>query len=284
MRFRLPLLFIVLLAASTHSEAIVIRDSVGDSGAVALGALPAYDSVGKLDRSGDITSGVLIDPLFVLTAKHVVPGGAAANAFTFTIGGFDYTSAGYSLSGTDDLAIIQLALPVTNVTPALVYTGSAEVGKLATLVGFGQGGVGTTGASGARGTKRGATNTISATTDPNLYTTGRWLYSDFDSGSPFDSYFSPFTQTADEGLIAPGDSGGGTFATIDSLNYLIGIHSSVWFYGSTNSNPYDYGDISGDVRVSTASSFIQSVVPEPSGIACLALGLAVLGARRHRKR
>ena len=294
MRFRLPLLFIVILAAAPHSEAIVIRDDVGDSGAQALAALPAYDSVGMLNRFGDITSGVLINPLLVLTAKHLVvpdePAGPPApdnvfrptSSFIFTIGGFDYTSAGYTKSGVDDLAIIQLALPVTNVTPALLYTGSAEVGKLATMVGFGQGGVGTTGGSGARGTKRAATNVI------DYADITRVLYSDFDNPDGLENTLlttygipSSATPTTSEGVIAWGDSGGGTFATISSLNYLIGIHYGVSF--DEDGINYNYGDINVDTRVSTASSFIQSVVPEPSSIACLALGLAVLGARRNRK-
>jgi len=287
-----PLLYTFLLAAAPFAQAITIRDDVGSSGAVTLGASLLYASVGKLNRSGDITSGVLIAPQFLLTARHVVVGdeppgpGApddvfrATSSFIFTIGGTDYTSAGYTKSGVDDLAIIQLTTPVVGVTPAVLYTGSSEVGQEATMVGFGEGGLGTTGADGVRGTKRAATNLISSTSDPLLSTTGRWLFSDFDSGNPFDSYFSPDTMTANEGLIAPGDSGGGTFATISSVSYLIGIHSSVWMDGDAFS--FNYGDVGGDVRVSTAMPFIQSVVPEPSSIACLALGLAVLGARRKR--
>jgi len=291
MHFRHPLLLTILLAAAPLSQAITIRDDVGDDGAPGstppLGALElaaeaAYASVGKLNRSGDITSGVLIDPYFVLTAAHVVLN-APANGFIFTIGNFDYTSAGYTASGVDDLAIIQLASPVLNVTPALLYTGSAEVGQLATLVGFGEGGLGSTGATTARGTKRAATNLISATQDVGLgTTTGRMLLYDFDSGIPQHSYFSPFTQTSQEGMIAAGDSGGGTFATINSLSYLIGIHAGVWSDG--DGFAADYGDAGGDVRVSTASPFIQSVVPEPSSIACLGSGLALLGMRRNRKR
>ena len=87
--------------------------------------------------------------------------------------------------------------------------------------------------------------------------------------------------TSSEGLIAPGDSGGGTFATIDSQLYLIGIHAGVSFEGGGPS--FNYGDLSADTRVSTAMPFIQSVVPEPTSLACLALGLAVLGARRNRQ-
>lgn len=294
MNVRFPLLCTFLFAAAPFAQAITIRDDVGSGGAVTLGASLLYASVGKLNWSGDITSGVLIAPQFVLTARHVVVGDEAppssapngvfraTSSFIFTIGGLDYTSAGYTKSGADDLAIIQLSAPVVGVTPAVLYTGSSEVGQLATMVGFGEGGVGTTGADGVRGTKRAATNFISSTSDPVLDTSGRWLFSDFDSGLPVDSYFSPFTQTANEGMIAPGDSGGGTFATISSVNYLIGIHSGVWTDGDGIS--FNYGDVGGDVRVSssTVQSFIQSVVPEPSSIACLAMGLAVLGARRKR--
>lgn len=284
MRSHFGLLSIIVLAAAPHSEAIVIRDDVGDSGAMALGASAAYDSVGMLNRAGDITSGVLIDPMFVLTAAHVIPSGAAANAFTFTVGGNNYTSAGYTLSVTDDLAIIQLAAPVPNVTPALLYAGSSEVGELATMVGFGLGGVGTTGGTGVRGTKRAATNIID-------YADSTSLDSDFDNPNGLENtllttYSIPSSPlpTANEGVIALGDSGGGTFVTISSQTYLVGIHHGVAFDGDGIN--YNYGDISDDVRVSsvTAQSFIQSVVPEPSSIACLALGLAVLGARRSRKR
>ena len=293
MQLRRPLLFIVLLAAAPCSKAITIRDNVESSGAEALGTSLLYASVGKLDRSGDITSGVLIAPQFVLTARHLVVGDEtpassapndvfrATSSFIFTIGGTNYTSLGYTKSGADDLAIIQLTIPVVGVTPAVLYTGSSEVGQEATMVGFGEGGVGTTGADGVRGTKRAATNTI------DFAGLDRILYSDFDNPNGLENTLltvygipSSAAPTTSEGLIAPGDSGGGTFATISSVNYLIGIHAGVIADGDPFS--FDYGYISAATRVSTAMPFIQSVVPEPSSMACLALGLAVLGARRKR--
>ena len=120
MRIRFPLLCTFLMAAAPFAQALTIRDDVGNSGAISLGASPMYASVGKLNRFGDITSGVLIAPQFVLTARHLVVGDEAppssapdyvfraTSSFIFTIGGMDYTSAGYTKSGADDLAIIQI--------------------------------------------------------------------------------------------------------------------------------------------------------------------------------
>jgi hypothetical protein len=270
---------LLLLASSLSlvlhgvSPAITIRDDVSDATSQALAGGPAYASVGKITRSdNDITSGVLIDQYYFLTAAHIIQS-VPANQFTFTIGGLDYAAVGYTISGVDDLAVFQLAQPVLNVTPALIYTGSAESGAAATIVGFGEGGSGTSGASGGRGIKRAATNTIDGVAP-------RFLAYDFDSGLGADNVRGTPVQTANEGLIAPGDSGGGTFATIGGQTYLIGIHNGVNFDGDSIS--YNYGDDGVDVRVSAASGFIQSAIPEPGSLGLALLGAAMLGWRRRR--
>ncbi len=278
MRRRDLLPILLPLALATGAQAVTIRDDVSDATSQTLAGTLPYASVGKFTGSdNDITSGVLIDSLHVLTAKHItfVP---ADYTFTFTIGGLDYGTVGYTLSGDDDLAIFQLARPVLNVTPALVYTGSSEIGKTATIVGFGLGGNGTDGTAagnGLRGTKRAATNVIAA------YTARQFGF-DFDSGLAGDDGDGIVTQTADEGTFALGDSGGGTFATIGGQSYLIGIHSFALVDG--DGKDYNYGDVGIDVRVSTASSFIQSVVPEPSSASLVSGGLVgwLVGRRRRR--
>jgi succinyl-CoA synthetase beta subunit len=64
-----------------------------------------------------------------------------------------------------------------------------------------------------------------------------------------------------EGLIAPGDSGGGLFINVGGTNYLAGINSFIGsFDGKTNA---DYGDISGAIRVSAFNSWIDSVLSGP---------------------
>jgi hypothetical protein len=269
----LPLVLLLVLPGA--ARAITIRDDVTDTAAQTLAGDAAYASVGMFTRAGfDITSGVLINPSYVLTAGHIAV--SPAGDFIFTIGGFDYTVVAYTVSPDDDLAIFQLASPVLNVTPALLYTGSSEALKTATLVGFGQGGNGTDGATSATGTKRAATNVIDA------LNTSQLAY-DFDSGLAGDNTYGLATQSAYEGLIALGDSGGGTFATFGQQTYLIGIHAGV-NKGTDTSINYSYGEIGVDVRVSSSSaqSFIQSVVPEPVSALYLASGATLLFARRRR--
>lgn len=262
------------VAAHLTAQAITIRDDVSDATSQSLANDPAFASVGKITRSdSDITSGVLINEYYFLTAAHII-NGFAADQFTFTIGGFDYAAVAYTVSGVDDLAVFQLASPVLNVTPALIYTGSAEFGATATIVGFGLGGNGTSGGTGSRGTKHAATNIIDGVG-------ARLLAYDFDSGLAGDNVRGTATQTANEGLIAYGDSGGGTFATIGGQTYLIGIHSGVNLDGDGFS--YNCGDEGVDVRVSAASGFIQSAVPEPSSLVLIGAGLGCLATRRHRR-
>jgi hypothetical protein len=283
MRQRLFILKVFLsFALVSPAFGITIRDDVSDAASQTLASDPAFASVGQLTHATtDITSGVLIDPSYVLTAGHVV-GGAPASEFVFTIGGATYAVSQITLSGQDDLALFQLATPVLNVTPALLYTGSAEVGNTATLVGFGYGGNGTAGTavSPARpqGVKRAATNVIDKT-QYSTSTPGRMLFYDFDDGSSQQNAMGTKFPTTYEGLLALGDSGSGLFATINSTSYLVGINTSV--FGDADGINYNYGDVGGAVRVSTASSFISSTVPEPGTAMSLLAGVGLLFARRR---
>ena len=59
-----------------------------------------------------------------------------------------------------------------------------------------------------------------------------------------------------EGLIAPGDSGGGLFITTSTGTYLAGINS---FVGSDFGLPHAvYGNFSGHTRVSAFSDWIEA--------------------------
>ncbi|MEK9661056.1 MAG: trypsin-like serine protease, partial [Alphaproteobacteria bacterium] len=92
----------------------------------------------------------------------------------------------------------------------------------------------------------------------------RVLLMDFDQ--PGDASESSYGSTLPldlEYLIAPGDSGGGLFAALGGVDYLIGVHSFGW--GRLDGDPdSDYGDVSGHTRVSSFYDWINETIA-PSG-------------------
>jgi len=282
-----------LISAGT-AWAGIIRDDVPDASYQALGNDPNYASVGRVNSSIGTTTGVLISQDWFLTAGHVVWGNYQANtAVSFNVGSNSYSSAeivmhpGYvngSAQNGFDLALVRLSSPVTNVTPASLYTGNGELGQVGTSVGFGQGGTGTTGATSSTGTKRAGTNVI----DIDGATYAGWspsvLLSDFDRpGTPANLWGSP-TPTPLEYLVAPGDSGSGVFIDVGNGPELAAIASFVLFNGDGLN--YGYGDRMGAIRVSAELAWISEVtgVPEPSSLVLAAVGVALVTAARIRRR
>jgi hypothetical protein len=267
---------VIGLAIASTSFAGTVRDDRSDSLYLNLGSL--YPSVGQIlgadATSSFAASAVLVSQDWALTAAHVTSG---ATSLSFNIGGNSYAGSGWvtnpnwtgSLSNGYDLGLIHLNSPITNVAPALRYTGSSESGQTATYVGYGTTGTGLTGwqnvSSFSQLQKRGEQNVIDYM--PNA----RILESDFDNPvskyQKRDSSMGSRTPLDLEGLIAPGDSGGGVFINVGGVNYLAGINSflSAWD-GKVNA---DYGDISGAIRVSAFNSWIDSVIngPVPTNLA-----------------
>jgi hypothetical protein len=264
-----------------------IRDDVPDSNYLDLGASLAYAAVGIFVGNGGVTGcGTLIAPDWVLTATHLVN---IASSGTFTINGTSYSSSalftdpawtGNPLNG-GDFALVHLSSPVSSVAPVMLYTGSAEFGQIATYVGYGFTGNGLTGYQTSLGNQKRAFQNV---LDGNFNNPAWLIGSDFDSPhTTADNVWGDAIPLPLEGCVAPGDSGGGMFITVDSQTYLAGVISFVASTGGSQNSVY--GNLSGVGQVDAAMPWIISTVPEPSTSALLAVAsLAIFSAQRLRNK
>lgn len=271
-------LLLVLVMASSSADAIVIRDDIDDSNyRVPPSELPAL-----VDMPGE-GHGMLIAAEWVITAAHVLP--RHAGAWQLVINGTPrdvervVVHPGYReppqdlidqamatgeavlvlvlLSASDDLALVNLSQPVTDVAPVALYDGSNERNRIVKIVGKGATGTGATGhdAKGPNRTAlRRAFNTITSAHD-------RWFCYVFDE---------PPSALPLEGILGNGDSGGPVLVEVDDQWVLAGLAAWKLFAGDfRTARPGRYGQASCNVRLSHYRAWIESVLSgsTPAGAA-----------------
>jgi hypothetical protein len=262
---------LALLVVSFSASAIVIRDDVDDS----KYRVPASEFPALVDMPGE-GHGVLIAPQWVVTAAHAVTWQSEIKQVTIAgvprdverlvihpgykkppqklldqaLATWDWTLFRALLSSSDDIALLKLTQPVTDVSPVAINKSDDEFGQIIEIIGKGATGNGVTGyefSSSHRTELRRAYNKVTGAD-------GRWLCYMFDK---------PSEALPLEGGSGSGDSGGPVLLQTEKGLLLAGLTS--WSDPqSTNRTPGRYGQITCNVRLSHYKDWIESIISEQS--------------------
>lgn len=239
---------LLLATALVQTGFIVIRHDKSEAEYLELAKkFPQVCKVGL--NGGDAT---LIAPTWVLTAAHVADGISKRDGKNMLIY-FDndrrivkaaeiFIHPEFVPMGDHDIALIKLAEPVTDITPADLYKASDEEGKEIVIVGHGDFKNGNETQWKGTGKKRAATNRIDKVSEDQII---------FDFDSP------EAGATTLEGSGAPGDSGGPAFITDQGRVMIAGV-SSTGRAGAKG--PGTYGATEYYTRVSTHIPWIEDVL------------------------
>ncbi len=267
------LIVVLLLLIPTTADAIVIRDDVPDTNyRVAASAFPALVD---LPYEGQ---GVLIAPQWVVTAAHAVtwqtdmgmkvrevtiegvpravervivyPGYKNLPneliASTLKTGNASEAMKFHLLS--NDIALLKLATPARDVTPAQLFTGDAQVGDVVEIIGKGATGTGLTGfgsgSSHRTALRRAFTRLSSVQT--------RWLAYTFEK---------PPAALPLEGMAGSGDSGGPVLVNVHGQWQVAALASFKFVNGDARTfHDGRYGTTTYNVRVSHYKTWIDSTM------------------------
>lgn len=265
------LLLVFFLTLSSTVSAIVIRDDVDDSKYL----VPVSEFPALVDMPNE-GHGVLIAPQWIITAAHTIPMHPELKQVNINGKPRDVERvvihAGYKtlpqelidpaiasgeamlivvfLSSSDDIALIKLTTPVTDVTPVALYGDNVRPGEIVKIIGKGATG------NGAEGYSLGGPNRTKLRRAYNEITSayGRWFCYRFDE---------PSSALPLEGALGNGDSGSPALILVKDEWLLSGVASWKVVEGHVITAKYGrYDQITCNVRLSHYADWIKGVMSE----------------------
>lgn len=263
--------------AASQASAIIVHPA--DDPPNGLSTPPAD----VLGRWASNASAVAIDPNYIITTRHQ-GSGVGANV---TFGGTTYVAAEiFNLSGSVDARVVRIEAlggGAANLSDFVsIYEGSSEVSSTLVIGGFGDGrganldlspppGTDAYQWDGVRGTQRWGANEITATGDDvNVF--GSWVNDTLEA-----VFEAPGNGVSVEATIADGDSGGGWFIDAGGGNWQVAALSQAVEF----SEEARFGETLFGVRLTNYAGEINAIIPEPSSLALLLAGGALLARRRR---